>query len=236
MYLIPIRLTRQTCLLRRLARQPELMAMPILSVLQAEVAGRILAQAREFGLISSQIWGEIQNGTGGYNAGSPIFPNRDHTFNDHYTTDGVALRFGDGNANTTVELRAFQDLDTLGNDSVVDVDRVGISVTSISISIGSVTQFVDFAVVGEAPTSVTFGSRTYVVGFQDQIPGNNGQLLVGRVQGIMDALVTISTFTQNGYNSLEVLNVSGDDFAITGIGAAVPSADPVHFTVPVELT
>ena len=52
----------------------------------------------------------------------------------------------------------------------------------------------------------------------------------------MDALVTISTFTQIGYNSLEVLNVNGDDFAITGIGAAIPSTDPVHFTVPVVLT
>ena len=65
----------------------------------------------------------------------PLFPNRDHTFDDHYITDGVALRFGDGNTPTTVEIRAFQDLDTLGNDLVVDVDRVGLSVTSISITI-----------------------------------------------------------------------------------------------------
>ena len=35
-------------------------------------------------------------GSGGYYAGSPLFPNQDHTFDGHYLTSGTAIQFGDG--------------------------------------------------------------------------------------------------------------------------------------------
>ena len=164
---------------------------------------------------------------------APLFPNQDHTFDGHYLTSGVAIQFGDGNApGTTVELRAFVDPDG-------PIDHVGdgvpVSITSIAIKYLNITQFVDVADIGTTATEYTLGNRTYSVGFQDIEPGA-GQTFAVRVLGIMDDLVTIATFTQNGYNSLEVLNAGGSSFDITGIGAATPSTAPVNFTVPVVLT
>ena len=131
-----------------------------------------------------------------------------------------------------MELRALLDPDG-------PIDHVGdgvpVSVTSIVIKYLNFTQVVDVADIGTTATEYTLGNRTYSVGFQDIEPGA-GQTFAVRVLGTMDDLVTIATFTQNGYNSLEVLNVGGSSFDITGIGAATFSTAPVNFTVPVVLT
>ncbi|MDG4882627.1 DUF5801 repeats-in-toxin domain-containing protein [Mesorhizobium sp. WSM4884] len=176
-------------------------------------------------------------GAGGY--GDPT--NRDHVFDSHYTANGASFTFGDGNTDSVLQITAKDDNATTGTDNNKTVgDGVLDSVTSVAIAYDGETQIVNFADIGTAATAYTVGNpggltdRTYTVQFVDVDPSAAVHYAV-QITGIMDDHVSVSTFTADGYNSLELLNKSGDDFAITGFGAAVQSTDPVNFNLPIQI-
>ncbi|WP_421872897.1 beta strand repeat-containing protein [Nitratireductor rhodophyticola] len=157
---------------------------------------------------------------------------RDHLFDGHYTVNGAAVSFGDGSTNTTIRLSAFDDPD--GNTVVGD--GIGDNITTIVIAYDGENQVVSFDPLATYPTTVSVGNpgglpdRSYTVDFVLV-----GGVRVAHVTGILDEQVTITSFTADGYNSLELLYISGDDFALTGFGTSVVSTDPVDFTLPIEI-
>ncbi|MBZ9734409.1 DUF5801 domain-containing protein, partial [Mesorhizobium sp. CA9] len=176
-------------------------------------------------------------GAGGYG----VLANRDHVFDNHYTANGATFTFGDGNTNTVLQITAKDDNATTGTDNNKVVgDGALDSVTSVAIAYDGQTQIVDFATIGTNATTYTVGSpggltdRTYTVHFVDVDP-TAAVHYAAQITGIMDDHVSVSTFTADGYNSLELLNTSGDDFAITGFGAAVQSTNPVNFNLPIQI-
>jgi Ca2+-binding RTX toxin-like protein len=90
----------------------------------------------------------------------------------------------------------------------------------------------------------TIGGRTYTVQFVDVDP-TPAVHYAAQITGVLDTHVSIATFTADGYNSLELSNISplksngqpdsGTDFAITGFGSAVQSSDPVTFGLPIQI-
>ncbi|RWB79173.1 MAG: type I secretion C-terminal target domain-containing protein [Mesorhizobium sp.] len=176
-------------------------------------------------------------GAGGY--GDPT--NRDHVFDSHYTANGATFTFGDGNTNTVLQITAKDDNATTGTDGNNTVgDGALDSVTSITIMYDGETQIVNFTDIGTAATTYTVGNpggltdRTYTVQFVDVDP-TAAVHYAAQITGILDTNVSVATFTADGYNSLELLNKSGDDFAITGFGAAVQSTNPVNFNLPIQI-
>ncbi|MBN7756657.1 VWA domain-containing protein [Nitratireductor aquimarinus] len=157
---------------------------------------------------------------------------QDHLFDGHYTVNGAAVTFGDGSSDTTIQLSAFDDPD--GNTTVGD--GTGDDITSIVIAYDGENQVITYDQQDTYPTTVTVGSsggladRSYTVDFVMV-----GGARVAEVTGVLDTRVTITSFTADGYNSLEVLYISGDDFAMTGFGTSVVSTDPVDFTLPIEI-
>ncbi|MGI3125431.1 DUF5801 repeats-in-toxin domain-containing protein [Nitratireductor sp. PBL-C9] len=157
---------------------------------------------------------------------------QDHLFDGHYTVNGAAVTFGDGSTDTTIQLSAFDDPD--GNTTVGD--GTGDDITSIVIAYDGENQVITYDPLDTYPTTVTVGSpggladRSYTVDFVMV-----GGARVAQVTGVLDTQVTITSFTADGYNSLEVLYISGDDFAMTGFGTSVVSTDPVDFTLPIEI-
>ena len=174
-------------------------------------------------------------GAGGYTVTS----NRDHTFDSHYIANGASLKFGDGKNNTVLQITARDETTTTDTNNVVG-DGILDSVTSVVISYDGMKKTVTFANIGTTATAFVVGNpggladRTYTVQFVDVDPSAGVQYAV-RITGILDTNVSIATFTANGYSSLEILNTAGDDFAITGFGAAVQSTNPFNFSVPVEV-
>jgi VCBS repeat-containing protein len=166
--------------------------------------------------------------------------NRDHTFDNHYVANGASFKFGDGDSNTTLQITA-RDETTGGTDANFVVgDGVLDSVTSVVISFDGMNKTVTFASIGTTATSFTVGNaggltdRTYTVQFVD-VDLSGGVQYAVQVTGILDTNTSIATFTANGYSSLELLNTSGDDFAITGFGVAVQNNNPINFSVPIEV-
>ncbi|MBN7775103.1 VWA domain-containing protein [Nitratireductor aquimarinus] len=157
---------------------------------------------------------------------------QDHLFDGHYTVNGAAVTFGDGSTDTTIQLSAFDDPD--GNTTVGD--GTGDDITSIVIAYDGENQVITYDPLDTSPTTVTVGSsggladRSYTVDFV-MVDGAR----VAQVTGVLDEQVTITSFTADGYNSLEVLYLSGDSFDLTGFGTSVVSTDPVDFTLPIEI-
>ncbi|MBB5055174.1 T1SS-143 domain-containing protein [Afipia massiliensis] len=177
-------------------------------------------------------------GSGGYNDNSPPpFPNRDHVFDDHYNTNGATIKFGDGSTNTTLQITARDETVATDANNVVG-DGVLDSVNKIIINYDGESEVITFAAIGTTATNFTVGNlgglgdRTYNVQFVDVDPGA-GVKYAAKIIGVLDTNVTIATYTADGYHSLELLNQDGDDFAITGFGAAVQTTAPVSLDVPI---
>ncbi|TPJ15502.1 type I secretion C-terminal target domain-containing protein, partial [Mesorhizobium sp. B2-7-2] len=185
------------------------------------------------------------------NAGGQVFDN-------HYVANGSNFTFGDGTANSVLNIVARDDYNGLGSNysgtdgSNVVGDGHYDSVTSIAITYDGQTQIVNFADIGTAATPILVGTpgggladRTYTVQFVS-VADALGTHYEAHVTGVLDKQTSIATFTADGYTSLELTNISplnpqnhqpvtGTDFAITGFGAAVQSSDPVSFSLPVQL-
>ncbi|WP_352566505.1 beta strand repeat-containing protein, partial [Mesorhizobium australicum] len=164
-------------------------------------------------------------------------------FDGHYVANGANFTFGDGSVNSVLKITAFDDSAATGTDGNHLVgDGHYDSVSSVVISYNGQSQTVDFA--DTAAHAYTIGGRTYTVQFVDADP-SAAVHYAAHVTGVLDASVSIATFTADGYNSLELSNISplkgngqpdtGTDFAITGFGSAVQSSDPVVFSLPVQI-
>ncbi|PBB89756.1 hypothetical protein CK215_26075, partial [Mesorhizobium sp. WSM3864] len=164
-------------------------------------------------------------------------------FDNHYVANGSNFTFGDGTVNSVLKITAFDDNAATGTDnSNVVGDGHYDSVSSIAITYNGQTQVVNFA--DTAAHTYTIGDRTYTVQFVDVDP-TSAIHYGAQITGVLDASVSIATFTADGYNSLELSNISplkgngqpdtGTDFAITGFGAAVQSSDPVSLSLPVQV-
>ncbi|MGX5850397.1 type I secretion C-terminal target domain-containing protein, partial [Mesorhizobium sp. PL10] len=178
-------------------------------------------------------------GAGGYGT----VANRDHVFDSHYVANGAAFTFGDGTSDTVLKITAFDDNTTTATDGNKIVgDGHHDSISSVAITYDGETQVVAFADIGITATPYTIGSlggltdRSYTVQFVDLGDGK----YAAQITGVLDTHVSVATFTADGYNSLELLNSSptdnsGNDFAITGFGAAVQTTDPVTFNLPIQI-
>jgi VCBS repeat-containing protein len=174
-------------------------------------------------------------GSGGYQTAA----NRDHSFDGHYTVNGATTSFG-STPGAVVKISAFDDPD--GNNVVGDGNPD--SVTGIAISYNGATSGLltaadddDHDGIVEASDSdgivnVTVGGHAFTVVFNA-----DGTVNVGGVTGNSNGTSTtdIAVFTADGYNALQFDYVSGTAFLIGNFGAAVPTTDPVDFTVPISV-
>src|SRR5262245_21956207 len=156
--------------------------------------------------------------SGGFN--NPV--NRDFAFEGHYVVNGATVSFGDiSGPPATARFTAQDDFD--GNNDVGDgpVDPI----TSVAIRFGGQSVVVALAPVPN-PHSVTVGGRTFTI--DDQADGS--VLVSGLVNG-----ATVGTYTADGFNSLVVAYVSGNEFTLAGFGSSSVQDVSVNFNVPVQL-
>jgi hypothetical protein len=80
--------------------------------------------------------------------------------------------------------------------------------------------------------NVTVGGHAFTVVFN-----NDGSVNIGGVTGSSNGLLhtDIAVFAENDYNELQFDYVSGTAFQVGNFGAAVPSTDPVDFSVPISI-
>jgi hypothetical protein len=149
---------------------------------------------------------------------------RDHVFDGHYLVNGSTAVFT-ATGGTTVNIAAFDDLD--GNTQVGDAAAPD-PITGVAINYNGQQLFIDL----NAPLSPSYviGGRTFTI-----VENVNGSINVGGVFGDSTTSTQIAVFTATSYNSLEYTYVSGDPFKIGNFGAAVPTNDPVSFSVPIEV-
>ena len=158
---------------------------------------------------------------------------QDHVFDGHYEVNDVSVRFGDGSSDSTISIEAFDADDSddlvLGNGDLVNIAQVVISYDgenqAVTFDSMNLTQIVTVGSAGG------LADRQYTVEWIEDSPG----VYHIEITGVLDTNVRIATHGETDYEALEIEYVSGDDFAITGFGAATQSTDPVDFQVPVEI-
>ncbi|XKE47157.1 retention module-containing protein [Halomonas organivorans] len=148
-----------------------------------------------------------------------------HGFEGHYTVNGASALFTK-TSDSTVLIRAFDDTDgdtTVGDGTQDDITAVG-------ISFGDENALIAYAEVGTTPEAVTLEGHTFTVTFVEGAAGREVS-----VQGVTDD-TSLSTFTADGYTSVEYHHDGGDTFKIGDFGTtAIDPGEPVSFTVPVDL-
>ncbi|WP_152561279.1 calcium-binding protein, partial [Halomonas salina] len=156
-----------------------------------------------------------------------VLANQDHTFDKHYTVNGASATFTSC-SDASVTITAFDD-----DDSGVNSNKVGDGsqeiITVIGISYGGEMQQVTSIVAGlDTGYTVILDGNTFTVTFN-----SNGS---ATVDGVAEGTI-ISSYTANGYNSIEYVNsAAGDDFQIGDFGTtAIEPGEEVAFSVPVEI-
>jgi Ca2+-binding RTX toxin-like protein len=156
---------------------------------------------------------------------------RDHVFDGHYTVHNASAIFT-ATSGSTVNIAAFDDPDTDG--SVVgaatgDPDPGQEPITAVAVNYNGDQYVFDLATAGAVNTRV-IGGRTFTV-----TEMSNGSVDVAGVYGDSNTSTQIAVYTATGYNAVEYTWAAGDTFKLGDFGAAVPSSDPVSFTVPIEV-
>jgi T1SS-143 domain-containing protein len=159
---------------------------------------------------------------------------QDHVFDTHYQVNDASVRFGDGQTDSTISIQVFDASDA--SDIVLNNGSM-ISITQIVISYDGENQVFTFDPMNLTKTETVgtaggLADRTYTV---EWVLDVSGKYYV-EVTGILDINVRIATRGATNYEALEIEHLSGDDFALTGFGAAVQSNNPVNFTVPITVT
>jgi hypothetical protein len=155
---------------------------------------------------------------------------RDHVCG-HYTVHNASAIFT-ATSGSTVNIAAFDDPDTDG--SVVgaatgDPDPGQEPITAVAVNYNGDQYVFDLATAGAVNTRV-IGGRTFTV-----TEMSNGSVDVAGVYGDSNTSTQIAVYTATGYNAVEYTWAAGDTFKLGDFGAAVPSSDPVSFTVPIEV-
>src|SRR5262249_37997098 len=144
-------------------------------------------------------------------------------FEDHYVVNGAAVSFGNIAGSKTAAARFTAHDDPDGNDAVGDgpVDPI----TSVAIRFGGQIVVVALASVPD-PHSVIVGGHSFTIDKQA-----DGSVVISGPGN----RATIATYTVDGFNSLEVGYVSGEEFVINGFSSFSVQDVPVNFSVPVQL-
>ena len=146
--------------------------------------------------------------------------NQDHVFDSHYQVNGSSALFT-RTGGSSIIVKAYDDAD--GNDVG---DGVQDAITAVGLSYGGQDGFVSFAVVGTTTETVTLNGVDFDVTFD----GTEVQ-----IDGVV-ANTAISTFTTDGYNSVEYWHAGGETFKIGDFGTTViDPGEPVEFSVPLDV-
>ncbi|WP_120077030.1 Ig-like domain-containing protein, partial [Aurantiacibacter odishensis] len=177
-------------------------------------------------------------------AGSPAnydgnIAQQDHSFSGHDLVNGTSITFGQGSNNSLVRFTALNVVDGPDNGPAPDlVAGTGTTATvhRIAIEYDGEIESISYDPGATYPITVTVGSpggladRTYTVNFINDASGRYVE-----VNGVMDTAVQIAIFADGGYQALNIFNVSGDDFELSGFGTSTITNDPVPFTVPISI-
>src|SRR5262249_44881795 len=144
-------------------------------------------------------------------------------FEDHYVVNGAAVSFGNIAGSKTAAARFTAHDDPDGNDAVGDGPVHPI--TSVAIRFGGQIVVVALASVPD-PHSVIVGGHSFTIDKQ----ADGSVIISGLVNG-----ATIATYTADGFNSLEVAYVSGEEFVINGFSSFSFQNVPGNFNVAVQL-
>jgi VCBS repeat-containing protein len=155
--------------------------------------------------------------------------NQDHAFDGHYTVNGAGALFS-ACTNASVKITAKDDADTghvPGSVGTVG-DGTRDTINAIGIGYGGQLALVSYAVAGTTPYEVTVGGHVFQVTFNA-----DGTALV---DGVTENTV-LTTYTADGYNSIEYLCAGTDNFQLGDFGTSViETGIPVEFSIPVEIT
>ena len=158
------------------------------------------------------------SGSADYSVGTQ----RDHTFSDHYNTNGATVLLK-STAGSIVRFQASRDTDA---DYVVG-DGTPVAITAVAIFYnGQTEQF------NASHTSVMVGGRLFSLNW------TSGAVEVGNVAGDSGSSTvgtTIAVYTATGYTSLLVSHAGGDPFQVGSFGASVPSTEPVDVSLPIAV-
>ena len=147
--------------------------------------------------------------------------NQDHAFDGHYQVNGSSVMFTH-TTGSSVLIKAFDDPD--GDNYVTS--SVQDDITAVGISYGGEEGFVSFSTVGTTTETVTLNGHDFDVTFD----GTEVQ-----IDGVVSETM-ISSFTADGYNSVEYGHAGGVTFKIGDFGTTVIElGEPVEFSVPVEI-
>jgi hypothetical protein len=173
-------------------------------------------------------------GPGNYDTAS----RRDHVFDAHYVVNGASCLLTQSSG-STVRFTAFDDSDL--NGSVVGVisgvanDVSKDSITAIAISYTGAGGSTSSGLISSSGI-YTVAGIAYTVTFVSSGP-DAGTVLVAGIQGpsgnSQGQGTQVALFTEDGYNSFEVLSVGGSTFKVGDFKAAVPSSQPVQLSIPV---
>ncbi|MDW7747612.1 retention module-containing protein [Halomonas sp.] len=151
-----------------------------------------------------------------------------YVFDHHYLVNGATAQFVSSD-NATVLIKAYDDNDSeitpyLVGDGILD------TITAIGISYGGEMLLVTSEMAGADgiyETSLGADSQSFVVNFK-----SDG---TATVAGVAEDTV-ISTYTGDGYNSIEFINTSEDSFQIGDFGTTVTEpGEPVDLSLPIEI-
>jgi len=157
-------------------------------------------------------------------AGTPTKPydinNPSHTFDGHYDANGASLLLANLGTTSDVRLAAKYDSDGIGvlgdNDLVGEDTNVPIAITAVGITYSGETMVVNQFDIGDGRPygdgSYTVGGATFTLDFDYN--GVAGEVLIGSVV----SGAAISAWGADEYNSLEVYNMSGDNWSVGGFG------------------
>jgi VCBS repeat-containing protein len=156
--------------------------------------------------------------------------NQDHAFDGHYTVNGAGALFTSC-TNASVKITAKDDADTghvpgtIGTIGDGTLDHIN----AIGISYGGELVLVSYAVAGTTPYDIYLGAGDHKFTITFNTDGT------AQVDGVAENTV-ITTYTADGYNSIEYVCVGEDNFQIGDFGTSViETGIPVEFSVPVEI-
>jgi hypothetical protein len=147
--------------------------------------------------------------------------NRDHSFGSHEIVQGASVTFSKITSASGVRIKAFEDPDAGGDDIVGDGAQEDIS--SITIAFNGDELTIDVTAIVDDNTADDF-----IIGGQTFSVTNDGDEVV--VTGVLSDTI-ITTFTLDGYNSIEYHYDSGGTFKVGAFGGTTitPGAAALDF-------
>ena len=142
--------------------------------------------------------------------------NQDHVFGAHVTVQGASVTFTNISSASTIRIAALDDLTTGVGGGSLD------NITSITIAFNGAELTIDVdAITNNTTTAFVIGGQTF------NVTNADNEVVVGGVLGN----TIITTFTADGYNSIEYHYESGGTFKVGAFGGTTisPGATTLDF-------